>query len=290
MEKEKKLKCMFYGNCQMKEFAKIFSKIQTRYDVLEIATVHKLTSIQLDTVYQLLPELDLLVIQPISDRYKNNSRLSTKSILEKVSLKCKVIMIPVCYFTFYYPSICCLKAYDKKYSEYFHDTNFLQLYRTVQEKDIILNQYGQIIDDINYYSSDFYLNMAEKSISELYRRQTELESKYHREYIDVATFIRDNYKKNLLFYTINHPTQILIIYIIVELVKKLNLEEECADLDLTKFEDDPFHNKRAVLYSSLQKVVNFDVKQYTPILFGKKGVVELVKEWTSLLESNLFRL
>lgn len=279
------MKCVFYGNCQMKALADIFSKIQNRYTVIPINTVHKLTLFELDQLYQILPNIDLLVIQPISDRYKNNSRLSTTNILQAINLKCRVIMLPVCYFRFYYPSICCLSTLQKQYAECFHDVNLLQLYCQKLNHSEIIEKYQKIVDNPDFYTSENLLTIANQSLNELENRDNLMREKYTRvnDFIVVTNFIRQHFQQTLLFYTINHPTKILIQYIIDRLNQLLLIP-------LMIINEDPFCNKHPILYQSIQSVVEFDIKQYHPKLDGHDGFTNIVLWQLYLLDKNVFKL
>ena len=280
-----KLLSMFYGNCQMRELAIIFEKIQKIYSVNHINTVHKLTPDQLNAVHTMLPKLDLLVIQPISDRYKNNSLLSTTSILSRVNDTCKIIMMPVCYFNFYYLNSYYLKNLDKDYSEFYLDRHLVELYKNHKgNRSQNISKFSKIVQDPEFYTTELLETKANLSLGELDKRQTEMRSKYvMMDYIDVCSFMRKHYKDQLLFYTVNHPTNILLRYIMERIGCILGLE-------MDEFHDDPFKDKHPPLYKCLESVVNFDVIDYVPTLWGRTGITEVSELILDSLEDGIFKI
>lgn len=266
----------------MKELSKIFSKIQTEYNVIQIDNVHLLTTQQINDIYDNLPYLDLLFIQPISDNYKNNHLLSTKHILSKINDKCKVIMIPVCYFNFYYPNVIYLKTNKQEYTQYYHDKHLLELYLTKSHN--IKDEYKKIMNDTNIYSKDYLEYIASSSIDELIKREHEMINKYKvNTIITISNFIKTNYKTSLLFYTRNHPHNILLRYIMNEIQKIINIS-------MDEFTDDPFLIKHPPIFNSVKSIVNFDCTKFSVRLNNVFGIDDVIDELIQTLDNKIFKI
>lgn len=274
---------LFYGNCQMVALHNMLSPIiGGKYHVYPCRAVHLLTNDDITYIHNILHTIDLLITQPISDNYKNNSDLSTKTILSKLSTKCKIIMIPNCYFNFYYPFVTYLKTVHKEYTEYYFDLNLIQILHSTDNKDDIVTLFFDCIDKCEYPHQD---KLAEASISELHKREIEMCAKYNNIYcITISQFIKDNYKDHLLFYTRNHPTNYLLAHICKSILHYIHI----YDIPDNSLLDDPFVNKHPPLYKSLQKYVNFDISKYTPSLFDANGLFEVTKKLLNSLDKFIY--
>ncbi|ATZ80334.1 hypothetical protein BMW23_0276 [Bodo saltans virus] len=243
--------CLFYGNCQTNALCEIFSHI-ANYKFIRIPPVHKLKTEDIQYIYTILPTLDILIIQNISDNYKNNYKLSTKSIVSYTNKNCKIIYIPVCYFDFYYPNLIFLDSNDTSLQEHYHDKYLLKLY--FNNDDDIINKYLKYINDKTVYSTNYLLHKAYSSICEMKKRENE-----KRHDIKISNFIENNFRKYLLFYTNNHPTKYLLNYICEQLCEILNIPYREQNID-------PMDNKIIPIQMSLQNVVDFNIRNYVPIL------------------------
>lgn len=276
-------KCIFYGNCQAVALSEILtSSLKNTYNIIPVKPVHKLTQVDIQNLYDCLPLIDLLIIQPISDKYKNNYLLSTSSILKHINKECKIIMIPVCYFNFYYPFVTYLKTKIEDYCEYYHDANLIELYREnkYNKSEIILKFY-EMVNNENLLFKEDPLTVADKSLIELKRREGEIINLYNKDTIKITEFIKDNYKQNLLFYTRNHPTKILFNFIANNI---------CTMLNITFIDNyiDPLKNKHPPLYKAIQKYVEFDVSTYCPILADSIGLVNVADKMITVIENGTF--
>ena len=290
--------CICYGNCQAIAIRDILKEqLQSDHmcDIMLFPPVHLMTESDTHRLYLTLrnDKLKLFITQPISDNYKNNSLLSTKSIISYLELhnpNVRIIMFPVCYLDFYYPSITYLKLYSKCiphiYNYYFFDENLLKLNS--------ISKYIEIINDVDFYSIDYLQNKFAKSILELKKRETEMKNfkfkGYSLSFITISEFIEDNYKHQLLFYTRNHPTGILLKYIILLLFSHLTL-----DLTLVSKKEivhfDKLNNKKFPIYKSLQKIISIDIDKCNQnvCLFEYTGINDVARELLNCIDNKIFK-
>jgi len=101
--------------------------------------------------------------------------------------------------------------------------------------------------------------------------------------ISTYDFIKQNYKNKLLFYTFNHPTKYLIHYICEELIKCLKIPNSI------NYDIDTMQYLRCIIYKCIQKNVNFDISQNTPLLNpGKQNVYDITQKYYHIYEADKY--
>jgi len=263
-----KQKCLFFGNCQMhiiKEMIKqtIFNEI---YDC-DLFSSHIDTCDDLDKLYFKLNIYSFIAIQPHYN-YKNNSKYNISSIVKHVNTNCKIIIIPSCYFKFYYPFLTyCFTNNDLlKLPVDYHDKNLIDLYnKNINNNDIIKTEYKKLLYNEDLISKKDLRKMAKESIDELKTREKKFMSesygtKMDYVYLIISDFIENNYKKKLLFYSMNHPTYYLFEYIANELLQILGLGQYINNFVFY----DPLDYLHPPLYKCIQKAVNFNISDFLP--------------------------
>jgi hypothetical protein len=117
----------------------------------------------------------------------------------------------------------------------------------------------------NLKSSEELEEIANNSLSELYKRYLINKNTFenHEKHIYVITahdFIKENYKNKLLFYSMNHPTKYTIQNVCSHVMDIFGFEN---NLDYTiNYDADILNNPKCILYSCIQKKVNFDIDKY----------------------------
>jgi hypothetical protein len=271
------INCLFYGNCQTNALCKIFKNI-INYNFIEILPVHKLTQKDIDHVYSILPTINILITQHVSDNYKNNAKLSSKSIISATNKTCKIIFIPNCYFDFYYPNLSFLDSNDDTLQEHYHDKLLLKLYLSnkYNSKYLIIKKYLEFINNNKIYDEKYLLSKAYLSLCEMKKRENE---KHHD--VKISDFIEKNYKDKLLFYTTNHPTKVLLNFICEQICQILNINYVEQNID-------PMENKKVPIHSSLQKVVKFNIYNFIPIINNNIGYGNVANYLLDLYDENKF--
>ena len=250
-----------YGNCQLeciKQFLLTNSIFSNQYTYIEMKLVHMMEDTDIAGAYDILKDVDLVLIQPVNDNYKNNYKMSTSSVLAHIKQDCKVIMLPNLYFAGYFPFTGHLSNNDNFILKPMplHDKKLLELY--IKNKDDRLNiaiEYKHFLMNNTSINSDVFLNEITKSIMELERRELEMKNKYKiQNTLIYSDFIKNNYKKELLCYTDSHPTKYTFRYFTDCILNILNIKLMSYPNDL-----DPERRGIMPFYKSLENVVDFKV-------------------------------
>lgn len=245
-----------YGNCQARIMPSVLnsSKVfKSMFQYVNVKTVHTITIEELDYyINEVLPQLDLFIFQPVSKKYNNNEQYSTDFLLSKLKPDAISISFPSCYFTGYTPEIKHTKlvrdGINKDEFDY-HDQNLIKYFlseASPQPQDFILSD--------KFYSEEFSLQVVEESLKELERRESSIFGSEKQIDIKVSKFIRDNYQKERLFHTVNHPSKPLFIYLGEAILDFLTIKDK-----VTFFKDPLEHTVYPIYKSHYQNLkLNFD--------------------------------
>jgi hypothetical protein len=302
------------GNCQartLSEFLLSNNDFCEKYHYIKLNDIFRMNEEELNDLYiNILQILDLIIIQPISENYRNNYRYSTKSILNNVNINCKKIMFPSLYFDYYHPYTC--YVYDKNNPSWklgnpfdYHDENIIYLYIDYMDnvdninnddlKNFLLNEYKKKICDQNILDDDYFINKLNININNLIDRENTYINYCTKDtkIIKSSKYILENYKKNLLFYSINHPTKYLFYYISDKILSILNIS-------LLNYPDDidPLKALIIPLYKCIQKYVDFNIncylnyRHYDIILYDTDIIQQYIDAYNqidiNILKENIF--
>jgi len=253
---------LFYGNCQLEQIMKVL-QLNNNYNTIFIECFTTcLTDLEFDKI---LKKSDIIITQPIHNNYRNMYYLSSNYIVNKCKKDSTIIFVNNCYFNFYH--------FDLKYNKSsniinYHHTNIIDCINNNKDSDYYENVY---VKNENLKTFDELNTIFNNNIIELKNRYMEMlqYSKHNTNFIPIVDFIKNNYKENLLFYTFNHPSKYLLQYIAREIIKILNIE------DTINYDLDPFNKDRYILYKCIQKMVNFNIKNYTPLVNNKNTIKEI---------------
>ena len=117
--------------------------------------------------------------------------------------------------------------------------------------------------------------MANNSLIELNRRHCELKNKYNDTknvyLIKIHDYLKENYKKTLLFYSMNHPSKYIFQYISEEIINILQIKNT-IDYDI-----DDLSCLRCIIYKCIQKNVEFDISKHTPLICNETNINSITK-------------
>jgi hypothetical protein len=266
------------GNCQAEPLSKYLNSndfFSKNYKYIQVKPIYIMEEDELEYFYSnILETLDLIIIQPITENYRNNHKYSTKSILENSKKDCIKIIFPSLYFDFYHPYLIYINEKNKDGENLtkpfdYHDKNIVKFY--VENKENGVNNINQIVINIKEKyleslsfkneSDDEYLNdLFNKNIHNLLIREnnyTQFNYLENIHFVYSSDFIMEKFKEKLLFYTLNHPTKVLFEYISNSILSilKINIKEYSENIDVLKALIMP-------IYSTIQKKVYFKVDQY----------------------------
>jgi predicted HTH domain antitoxin len=234
------------------------------------------TDITKEKFTQLIKESDVIITQPISDSYRNEDYLSTTYIIETASPTCKILIFNSCRFNFYYFDLTykCLHGSIFKEPHDYHYNGILETYRNKLQIENYIEKY---VNNISLKQPAELETIANDSIHELKRRNIATHEKYgsyrNVTILSVHDFIKDNYKQKLLFYSMNHPTKLLIQYLSEEIAKLIPIK--CT----INYTVDELSEYRSILYKCIQPVVTFNINDYAPHAFGTSSVKDIVQHY-----------
>jgi Polysaccharide biosynthesis enzyme WcbI len=220
-------KCLVYGNCQAMAIKSFLSKhpdFVSMYEISEVKPVHLLTQEDVLTLEKTIAEIDLFIHQPVSDDYKGIHQLSSRYIKSQLKSSCKVLSFPVAYFTGYHPEITYLKDRNKIVVSKpfpFHDLNILKLYAEGKSIDRTIEE----IEGEAFYSAEYLQNNLSKTLDNLEVRESNLD-------VILSKFIRENFREKLLFHTFNHPSSIVLEYLLNSILDLLNIHRDKGFFEL----------------------------------------------------------
>jgi len=254
---------LFYGNCQTGSLIPFLKNYLNKYNVKNILCWHDL--IEKNYFLEEIQKADVIITQPINSNYRGVDYLNTEFILNNCKKNTKIIIFPSLHFDFYYFDLI-YKSLNNNIllrdpSDY-HYGKLIECYKNSLDKQYFIDNY---INNLNYKSIEELENIANDSLKELERRENLMEE-YSNIYpitiIKTVDFIRENYKKKLLFYSMNHPTKYLMQFICTKILEILEENLNFIDLDI-----DPLYlNERGIIYKCIQNIVQFDINDYTPQL------------------------
>ncbi len=257
-------KCLVYGNCQSMAIRDFLSKhpdFRSFYDLLDIKPVHLLTQDDIETLEQTIAETDLFIHQPISDNYKGIPQLSTSYLKSQSKASCTIVSFPVAYFTAYNPEITYLKgknnaAISKPFP--YHDLNILKLYAEGKSVEETI----EAIESEVFYSTEYLQDNLSTTLANLEAREKSID-------ILLSPFIRENFREKRLFHTFNHPSSIVLEYLINSILDFLDINREKGRLELFRNHDFLAQNSFPI-YPSVAKALDLSFSLISNYRIDKK--------------------
>lgn len=220
MRKDKKI-ILIHGNCQvipLKLYLNNNERFTENYILYDIPPLHLINDknkvlFEMDILFK---DISVFVTQNISKNNRFGYTLSTQNFLDHLSPKCTVIRISNLWFAGYFP-----QHFDKLDSEInrYRPGSFLWQDNNLDKfgkKRVALNSVIKILKDVNYYNKEFLDELFEKNLENMRKRDENVD-------IKLVDYLRANCKKEILFYSSNHPKNIVIKELAKRLLVSLNL-------------------------------------------------------------------
>lgn len=260
------------GNCQSESiiyFLESNNNFKKEYELIKMPKmIHEINCEEdIKNMYNIIRNIDLIIIQPISINYKNNENLSTLNILNETREDCKIILFPSLYLDFYFLELTYLsyKGTDIIFNDppHYHDRNIFELTKKYKDYDIVLKKFKEIYENNDKYSINDLENKFNNTINELIKRELHyklfipINKNEKSKIITSSEFIKTNFKEKLLFYSMNHPSKYLLQYISNEILNYLDIiiEEYSPNLD-------PMYGCIPPIYKYMEKFINFKTNDY----------------------------
>ncbi len=264
-------KMAIIGNCQAQGLSHFlfsnnnFNKI---YEYIDVKPIYLMTEDELNYFYTYtILELDLIIIQPISENFNENIKYSTKTILNNIRSDCISILFPSLYFNFYHPYLCYLNDENGKVGTPidYHDKTLIKLYLAYKNfsNEEIIDKYIKILNNIIFISNNMINDNLKLALQNIEERENNFKNYIvnNTKCIFCYDFIKNNYQENLLFYSVNHPSKYLLSYVSNEILKYLNIQPEIYNENI-----DPFNNLIMPIYNCLKYTLKFDITQYNNLI------------------------
>jgi tetratricopeptide (TPR) repeat protein len=210
--------CIIYANCQTRlliNYLKKSEDFNKNYKIINIPLVQELLKTQKVIADEVISQVDLFIYQPVR---KEHGDLSSEYTLNRLPSKAISISFPSLYFKGYHPQECKNSCVHQKNLLYpwgmfpHGDTNIISLLKQGKtEKEII-----KLISDENFYGNLSLISNVNSTLEEMRKREHEFNID-----IQVSDFIQDNYKKHYLFYTPQHPSDVMGVYIVNQILSVL---------------------------------------------------------------------
>jgi hypothetical protein len=268
-----------FGNCQISLISYLLDNKSfiENYQYIQLPAVFSVNQSDMDNLYKVIRDVDLLIIQPINKNFNNIENLGTYDIISKTKPSCKIILFPSLHFSFYNPfsSYRLNKKTNKMLQQPidYHDSNLINICKTHSSFDIILEKFKDAVNNKSIIDKADLEKNANESINHLKQRETDYPSfipescKSRTSIIYSSDFIVNNYKSKLLFYSMNHPTKHLFHYICDTILTIINIPL----CEYTSSIDPLIHNNVPILYRALEGCVDFDISTI-PIVINAKPV------------------
>ncbi len=263
---------LFYGNCQCNAI-KLVLNLPSNYKIYSIECFS--TNITIDEFTNIIKNSDIIITQPICDNYRNKDYLSTKYLINNKNSNCKLLIYTPFYFNFYYFDLTYKKNNDNilKVPIDYHYNDMINCYKLNLPPEKYLEYY---VDNTYYKNNEDLELYANESFIELDNRYVAMINEYVNNNFNVipiyiTDFIKNNYKEQLLFYSMNHPTKYLFQLICNEIIKILELDNNI------NYSIDPLDNPKCILYKCVQNAVHFNINDNESITLDKRGNYDITK-------------
>lgn len=206
-------KCLVYGNCQTHPLTRILSankEFSHQYEIIKFKPVFRIDRSDLENLKTICQEVDLFIYQPVKSGYRGIEELGTNYLQTLLKSQSHSISFHSLYFNVYNPEI----IYIKKPDSIDEDKVFIGPFGDYHNKNIIdmFIRGCKITEVIEFLHNPEALDrtkIQEKfrlSIEELIKRENAFEID-----VKIANYIRDNYQSRRLFWSMNHPSNDVII-------------------------------------------------------------------------------
>lgn len=294
-----KKKLLSIGSCQSTMILK-YLRTQEQFDAsfetsIPAKQVYQMDDNDIDKLHAQISDVDVLLIQPVTDGYKNQYQvkqppgaLSAKTLIGKLKKDSQVIISPVMFFNAYHPSFF---RPGVRYPSDNHDVNLLGLFAK-HARDAVLtdNHIEDVLDEYiektclpEIYSKTELESKASSGIDSLLDKESGIRSAdycHDVKCVPIAGFVKDNWRRTLLFSTCNHPTHTVYTYLVSEVGKLLDIH--MADLPNLQ----PHAADVGTYYRCLEQVVEFDVAAAKPSLDGKHTVRDVARLYVAAYNDN----
>ena len=257
---------LFYGNCQVGSLAELMKSGLSEYKIIIIPCWTN--NIEKNNFLSIIKQANIIITQPIQPNYQNTNYLHTEFILENANKNTEIFIFPSLHFDFYYFDL----TYKYFNGEILHDPSdyhynkIIDTYLENKNEEYFIKN---CLENLNYKLADELDNIANNSLNELSNREILMDNYaniFPCKIIKVSEYIKNNYKKKLLFYSMNHPTKYVAQHICEIIFDGLNINKNLINYNI----DPLYHSERGIIYKCIKNAVEFDIDTHNPHLGSYK--------------------
>lgn len=237
------------GNCQTEYIQKYMcqsKKFISEYIFVKIPMIHMMDSEREMVLKQnqyIFKKCSLFLTQIISENNGFSKFLSTENICNLLGNTTKVVKIPVLYFDIYFPQT----IHQRKEIQELKEVGILSFPYGDCILDDLSTRYSsgeivEIVKDEQLFSKTFLSNFREYRINQLKEKEKECN-------VIILDYILENYRKELLFYSKNHPCNKLLIELVRRILELLGINDFEPSLKLCREMD----SWQEIIYPSVVK-------------------------------------
>ena len=248
---------VIYGNCHTTAIRKSLEQYEPFLEKYALYPIKAIQEVK-NPVYfhqDCFHECDVFIHQSIRLNNRYGPEYASKEIMNGLKADCHVISIPNVYHLpmCFFPQYAELPEWRhlRGGTIFFRDSILDEVYKSGGSIQEAIDRYK----NEDYYPTDMIGKLFEEFLAKVEKRERDWD-------INVSNFIRENSSKVRLFYDPNHPTEYFINYIVVELLKMLNVE-----FDVNKFKQ----IKPLKLYA-YEMPIHASVKKYFQFNFEFKNI------------------
>lgn len=230
------------GNCQAKALEMMLStneEFTKRFEFVSFPAVHEIPDVMVPELHRAVTETDVLVCQRVDDGYRDGVGLGTKT-LSGIASSAIVVRWPSVYWAGYFPDLFYLRdaegqpVVDGPFD--YHDRSILRAYAA--GLDVASTCQSLADPDLPSNVEDW----AAQATAELDIRGQDCD-------VQVASFIAAGFREQLLFFTMNHPTNRLLAFMAQQITEQVGVQ---GHIDHRQIPDEvlgstfyPFHANHA---------------------------------------------
>ena len=209
IKKSRKL-ALIYGNCQTEIIANMLEfnhDFDRRYVLLRVPQIHLFRNEeQIEQIFyknNIMQLVDLFIYQNVKENNRFCNRLGTNTLLKQFCNKCRKIPIHNIYFDGYFIQT---ETNEGRYMENFIQKDFPYtdvIVSTLLKRGKSVDEIINLLKDENLVPYSRIVERCETSFENLRQRERHVE-------VPIVDYIKENYRKEQLFYSCNHPKNIVI--------------------------------------------------------------------------------
>lgn len=240
---------MIYGNCQTLFYYQFCNRSQIIKNAYIILKIPPVQAIKLEDGSgidkSVLETVDIFIYQKVKNDNKFSPYLSSDYIIDQLKKDVILICIPNIFFSAYFPQHCVAKHNPEiknvpggpcPYGDFNIESLYLQGYSAEKIADILYK------DD--FYDESYVISHMEKTFNELRNREKECD-------IQISDYLESKYLEEQLFFTVNHPHNIVLKEAMVRTFDLLNIDVRDINVNTIVNND----RREALIYPSVKKAL-----------------------------------